>query len=152
MRRQLFLPPTLKHARGWHEVLCIEVTKRLFQSGQAKNETAGTMTVEVKDESGGCRIEIPFGEETLNQRLTLAVPAGDILLATGELQGVSARNILRGQIISIEEKGNRTDVRVKSGVIWSVNVTRQAVNQLHLCVAQEVWLAIKTHSCYLLDE
>jgi molybdate transport system ATP-binding protein len=118
----------------------------------AKNEMGGTMTAEIKDANGTCRIDIPFGDETVNKRLTLAVPASDILLATRELHGVSARNILRGQIISIEEKGNRTDVRVKSGVMWSVNVTRQAVKELHLSVSQEVWLAIKTHSCYLLDE
>lgn len=118
----------------------------------AKNEAGGTMTVDINDENGSCHIDIPFGTEALNERLTLAVPASDILLATGKLQGVSARNILRGQIISIEEKGNRTDVHVKSGVMWSVSVTRQAVNELHLSVSQEVWLAIKTHSCYLLDE
>jgi molybdate transport system ATP-binding protein len=118
----------------------------------AKHEAGGTMTMEVKDEDDSCRIEIPFGNEALNESLTLAVPASDILLATGELQGVSARNILRGQILSIEEKGNRTDVRVKSGVTWSVHVTRQAVRELRLSVSQEVWLAIKTHSCYLLDE
>jgi molybdate transport system ATP-binding protein len=118
----------------------------------AKNEAGGTMTVEIEDESGTCLIEVPFGNEALNERLTLAVPASDILLATRELQGVSARNLLRAQIISIEEKGNRTEVGVKSGVMWNVNVTRQAVKELHLVISQEVWLAIKTHSCYLLDE
>jgi molybdopterin-binding protein len=108
--------------------------------------------VAVKDAGGDCRIEIPFANHRLNERLTLAVPASDILLATRELQAVSARNILRGQIVAIAEKGNHTEIGVKSGVLWSVNVTRQAVNELQLSVSQEVWLAIKTHSCLLLDE
>lgn len=118
----------------------------------AKNEAGGTMTVAVKDAGGDCRIEIPFANHELNERLTLAVPASDILLATRELQAVSARNILRGQLVSIEEKGNHTEIGVQSGVLWSVNVTRQAVSELQLTVSQEVWLAIKTHSCLLLDE
>jgi molybdopterin-binding protein len=117
-----------------------------------RNESGGTTTVEVKDESGACRIEVPFGNQALQERLTIAVPANDILLATRELQAVSARNILRGEIVAIEEKENRTELRVKSGVMWSVSVTRQAVDELRLVVTQEVWLAIKTHSCLLLDE
>ena len=118
----------------------------------AKNEAGGTMNVEVKDESGICRIDVPFGNQTISEPVTIAVPASDILLATQAIHSVSARNILRGQIITIEEKNNRTEVRVKSGVMWSVSVTRQAVKELHLTASQEVWLAIKTHSCYLLDE
>jgi molybdate transport system ATP-binding protein len=118
----------------------------------AKNEAGGTMNVEVKDENGVCRIDIPFASNPLNERVTIAVPSGDILLATQAIHSVSARNILRGQIITIEEKSNRTVVRVKSGVTWSVSVTRQAVNELQLSASQDVWLAIKTHSCYLLDE
>ncbi len=118
----------------------------------AKNEAGGTMRVEVKDESGSCRIEVPFASQALNEPVTLAVPSSDILLATQAIHSVSARNILRGQIITIEEKSNRTVVRVKSGVMWSVSVTRQAIKELQLCTSQEVWLAIKTHSCFLLDE
>jgi molybdate transport system ATP-binding protein len=117
-----------------------------------KNEAGGTMNVEVKDEGGVCRIDVPFGNETIGKGVTIAVPASDILLATQAIQAVSARNILRGRIVTIEEKSNRTEVRVKSGVMWSVSVTRQAVNELQLRTSQEVWLAIKTHSCYLLDD
>jgi molybdate transport system ATP-binding protein len=118
----------------------------------AKNEAGGTMTVEVKDQSGVCRIDVPFGNETIGKPVTIAVPANDILLATQAIHSVSARNILRGQIFTIEGKSNRTEVRVKSGVLWSVSVTRQAVKELQLRASQEVWLAIKTHSCYLLDD
>jgi molybdopterin-binding protein len=81
----------------------------------------------------------------------IAVPSGDILLSSEELRSTSARNILRGRIQSIEDKGNRTLVRITSGVTWNASVTRQAVKELALSEGREVWLAIKTHSCYLLD-
>ncbi|HVG22479.1 MAG TPA: TOBE domain-containing protein, partial [Blastocatellia bacterium] len=81
----------------------------------------------------------------------IAVPSGDILLASEELHSISARNILRGRIVAIEDKGNRTLVRVTSGVVWNSSLTRQAVKEMALCEGGEVWIAIKTHSCYLLD-
>jgi molybdate transport system ATP-binding protein len=79
------------------------------------------------------------------------VPSGDILLASEELRSTSARNILRGRIQAIEDKGNRTLVRIICGVTWNVSVTRQAAKELALSEGREVWMAIKTHSCYLLD-
>ncbi|HEY9232280.1 MAG TPA: TOBE domain-containing protein, partial [Blastocatellia bacterium] len=79
------------------------------------------------------------------------VPSGDILLALAEPQGTSARNRLRGRITAIEDKGARTVASVTSGVLWHASLTRQAVNELDLHPGKEVWLAFKTHSCYLLD-
>ncbi|MBI3650188.1 MAG: ATP-binding cassette domain-containing protein [Acidobacteria bacterium] len=118
----------------------------------ASNAVGGILKLEVQDENGACRIDIPYADVALQTRLTLAVPANDILLATQPFQAVSARNLLRGQLLSIEDHGNRTVAQVKSGVLWRVNLTRQAVEELRLSPMQEVWLAFKTHSCYRLDE
>jgi molybdate transport system ATP-binding protein len=117
-----------------------------------KNEAWGTMTVEITDNSGQARIDIPFGVESEGSRVLIAVPSGDILLASEELRSISARNILRGRILAIEDKGSSTLVRILSGVTWNASVTRQAVKELALSEGREVWIAIKTYSCYLLDE
>lgn len=118
----------------------------------AKNEAGGSMSVEISDASGACRVEVPFGIEREGARVKVAVPAGDILLAIEELRATSARNRLRGRITAIEDKGNRTVVSIQSGVTWRASLTRQAVHELDLTEGREVWLAFKTHSCYLLDE
>ncbi|HXG90873.1 MAG TPA: molybdenum ABC transporter ATP-binding protein [Blastocatellia bacterium] len=118
----------------------------------AKSETGGTMTVEITDARGSCRVEVPYGLKAAGERVKVAVPSGDILIASGEPRATSARNILRGRISSIEDKSNRTLVRVESGVMWSASLTRQAVEELQLAAGKQVWLAFKTHSCYLLDE
>jgi molybdate transport system ATP-binding protein len=118
----------------------------------AKNESGGTMTVEITGETEACRVEVPFGNESEDAQVRLAVPSGDILLATEEPRSTSARNRLRGRIAAIEDKGNRTVISVKCGVVWRASVTRQAVSELDLSNDKEVWLAFKTHSCYLLDE
>jgi molybdate transport system ATP-binding protein len=116
-----------------------------------KSEDAGTMTVEISDSTGTCNIDVPFGNQAVGEHVTVAVPSGDILLATEEPRSTSLRNRMRGRITAIEQELNRTVVRVHAGVIWSASVTRQAVSELGLSEKQEVWLAFKTHSCYLLD-
>lgn len=117
-----------------------------------KSEAGGTMTVEISDGSGLCRVDVPFGNQAQGEHVTVAVPSGDILLATEEPRSTSLRNRLHGRIYAIEDKVNRTVVSVQAGVTWNASVTRQAVQELGLSEGQEVWLAFKTHSCYLLDQ
>ena len=117
-----------------------------------KDSLAGTMTVEVKDRDDTCLLEVPLGKEREGQRVTVAIRSGDILIATEELHRTSARNILSGHINAIEERGAHSIIRVRSGVTWTVSVTRQAVSELRLLPGQKIWMAIKTHSCYLLEK
>jgi molybdate transport system ATP-binding protein len=123
-----------------------------FGSVVSKSEGGGTMTLEISDRSGLCRVDVPFGNQALGEHVTVAVPSGDILLATEEPRSTSLRNRLRGRISAIEDKVNRTVVSVQAGVTWNASVTRQAVKELGLSEGQEVWLAFKTHSCHLLDQ
>jgi molybdate transport system ATP-binding protein len=112
----------------------------------------GTMSVEISDGTGACRVEVPYGDAAAGQRVRVVVPPGDILLATEEPRLTSARNVLTGQITKIEVKSNHTHIEVLGGVRWTVSVTREAVRELGLATGKRVWLAFKTHSCYLLDE
>lgn len=117
-----------------------------------KSEARGTMTVEISDSSGTTRLDVPYGNQAQGESVTVAVPAGDILLATEEPRSTTLRNRLIGRISGIEDRLNGTVVSVEAGVSWSANVTRDAVRELGLNKGQEVWLAFKTHSCYLLDQ
>lgn len=115
-----------------------------------RNTATGTMRVRVSDEGGACELYVPLGKEGLGERVIIAVRSGDILLATEEPRSTSARNILRGHITAIEERGARSIVRVESGVTWATSVTSQSIGELGLKQGQEIWLAIKTNSCYLI--
>jgi molybdate transport system ATP-binding protein len=127
--------------------------ENIFSGGVVgKSEAAGTMTVEISDGGPVCRVDVPFGNQAQGEHVTLAIPSGDILLATEEPRSTSLRNRFRGRISAIEIKSNRTVVSVRSGVTWNASVTRQAVQELGLSEGQEVWLAFKTHSCHLLDQ
>jgi molybdate transport system ATP-binding protein len=113
---------------------------------------AGTMTVEVGSEGEGvCRVEAPLVGRNESGRLTIAVRSGDILLAIEEPRGISARNILRGRVVGIEDRSDHALVRVASGVVWAASITKESARRLGLSVGKEVWLAFKTYSCRVLD-
>ncbi len=118
----------------------------------SKSEASGTMTVEISDANGSCRVDVPFGNQARGEHVTIAIPSGDILLATEEPRSTSLRNRVKGSVSAIQDKVNRTVVNVRAGVNWNASVTRQAVKELGLAEGREVWLAFKTHSCYLLDQ
>lgn len=146
---QLFGPPRSA------SVARLTGVENLFRASVvSRNAEAGTLTLELLSQkgTGSCRVDAPLGDYARGSLLTLAIRSGDILLATEEPRSTSARNILRGQISSIEETGGQVRVRVTSGVEWVVAVTRQAARELSLQVGKEVWLAFKTYSCHLLDD
>ena len=127
--------------------------ENIFEGVVIKRDgAAGTMSVEVRDSADTCHLEVPLGKEREGKLVRVAIRSGDILIATEELLGTSARNILPGHINAIEERGTQAIVRVQSGITWTVSVTRQAVKELGLEPGQKIWMAIKTHSCYLLEE
>lgn len=117
-----------------------------------KDAPAGTMTVRVHDGGNTCHLDVLPGKEIEGEDVTVAIRSGDILIATEELRSTSARNILSGHITAIENRGAHASLRVMSGVRWVVSVTRQAVSELGLQPGQKIWMAIKTHSCYLLEK
>jgi molybdate transport system ATP-binding protein len=119
----------------------------------SRNESAGTMLVELACAEGvaSCSVEVPLGRARVGGRVTIAVRAGDVLLATEEPRGISARNILRGRVSQIERRSGETLVRVESGVVWAASVTRQSLEELSIEVGRTVWLAFKTYSCRIFD-
>ncbi|HZI17122.1 MAG TPA: ATP-binding cassette domain-containing protein [Pyrinomonadaceae bacterium] len=102
-------------------------------------------------DEGECLIEAPLGESRAGEPVCLAVRSGDILLAASEPAGLSARNVLRGRVRSVEQRGGQLLVRVRAGVEWAASVTRQSAEELGIEAGREVWLVFKTHSCRLFD-
>jgi molybdate transport system ATP-binding protein len=81
----------------------------------------------------------------------VAIRAGDILLATDRPHGLSARNVIEGRILSLEQRGTMVVARVDCGVTFIVHITPGAVRTLKLSAGRPVWLVLKTHSCHLVD-
>jgi molybdate transport system ATP-binding protein len=119
----------------------------------ARDEAAGTMLLSVgRQAEGGCRVEAPLGPQAIGERVSLAIRSGDILLATTEPQGISARNVLRGRVAGVERRESESLVRVTTGgVVWATSVTHGSVREMELEEGKEVWLLFKTYACRVLD-
>jgi molybdate transport system ATP-binding protein len=98
-----------------------------------------------------CEIEVPLGYAAAGHRVQVAIRAGDILLAAERPRGLSARNVLEGRIISLEQRGTMFITRVDCGMMFTAHVTPGAVRALELSPGKQVWLVLKTHSCHLVE-
>ena len=142
------------------EVLDAPRRKRLAQAAGFENLLGGTVmdvresdgVMRVRLEGSASEIEVPLGYASAGDRVRVAIRAGDILLATELPKGLSARNVLAGRIVSLDQRGNMVVARVACGVVFTVHVTPGAARALELAPERQVWLVLKTHSCHLVDD
>jgi molybdate transport system ATP-binding protein len=117
---------------------------------------AGSMTCQLESTTSiglSAELEVPLTNVPSDRRVPLrvAIRAGDIMLATEEPRGLSARNLLPGIIASVRREGATVIVHVDAGCRFEVHVTPSAAASLHLAASQRIWLVIKTHSCRLVS-
>jgi molybdate transport system ATP-binding protein len=147
-----------------HEVLDAPRRSSLAQASGFENLFSGVVTelresdgvMRVHLVKGACEIETPLGHTAVKTAVRLAIRAGDILLATERPYGLSARNVIAGKIISLEQRGMMFVAQVAAdangGVVFTVHLTLGAKRALELEVNRPVWLVIKTHSCHVLED
>jgi molybdate transport system ATP-binding protein len=141
------------------DVLDAPRRKRLAQSAGFENLLSGTVcdlreadgVMRVRLGGNACEIEVPLGYASAGDRVQVAIRAGDILLATERPHGLSARNVIAGRILSLEQRGTLVTARVDCGVVFVVHVTPGAARALEIAVGKQVWLVLKTHSCHLVE-
>lgn len=134
----------------------------------------GTMTCRVAGTD--LLLESPLANKAEGEAARLALRAGDILVAVARPSGISARNVMRGQIRTIEDRAGMVELRVLCAAggadeavqgdanegarvsagqdarrtDFRVHITRGALQNLGLQPGQSVWLIIKTHSIQFL--
>ena len=114
----------------------------------AAHEDRGTMTCRIT--GSDVELETPMVRAELGSALRVGIRAGDILLATVEPSGLSARNIIRGTMISLQQRDVVVVAKVDCGVEVAVHLTLAARDSLHLSSGSHVWLVVKTYSCHLM--
>ncbi|MGH9498231.1 MAG: molybdenum ABC transporter ATP-binding protein [Terriglobales bacterium] len=111
-------------------------------------EFRGTMRCRIT--GSAVELETPLVRVKSGASLRVGIRAGDILLATVQPQGLSARNVLPGRVLSLEDRDMIVVARVDCGVEMTVHLTLAARDVLELRPGREVWLVVKTHSCHLM--
>ncbi len=110
----------------------------------------GTMSCLIPGDGGPILLETPLVRGGVGEALRVGIRAGDILLATAAPVGLSARNVIPGRIVSLEQRDVIVVARVKCRIEMEVHLTLAARDSLQLAPDHEVWLVIKTHSCHLM--
>ena len=123
---------------------------------QEVHPALGTMTCRIAGTA--LLLESPLANRVAGETAALAVRAGDILVATCLPTGISARNILHGQIRVIEDRAGMAELRVVCAAgegpdtEFCVHITRGALHNLALEPGKTVWLILKTHSIQFLRQ
>jgi molybdate transport system ATP-binding protein len=130
---------TVAQLAGFENVFDARVT--------AVHEDRGTLTCRL--EHSFVELETPLVRAEVGSALRVAISAGDILLATAQPMGLSARNVISGEILSLQQRDVIVLARVACGVEMQVQLTLAARESLHLQPGKNVWLIVKTHSCHL---
>jgi molybdate transport system ATP-binding protein len=102
--------------------------------------------------AAGVEIEAPLAYGEAGDRVRLAIRAGDILLAVEEPRGLSARNVLRGQLMSLTREGPTVHAVVDAGARFQVHLTPGARDALRLGAGDHVWLIVKSHSFRIVSQ
>jgi len=114
----------------------------------AAHEERGTMVCQLSESK--VEMETPLVRAAVGSALRVGIRAGDILLASVEPVGLSARNILPGRVVSLAQRDVIVVAKVNCGVEMEVHLTLAARDTLQLQPGREVWLVVKTHSCHLM--
>ncbi|HTW30720.1 MAG TPA: molybdenum ABC transporter ATP-binding protein [Candidatus Sulfotelmatobacter sp.] len=109
------------------------------------------------NDSAAVRLETPLVRAEVGSPLRVGIRAGDVLLSTSLPVGLSARNVIPGRIVSLDQRDVIIAARVKCGMDdraleMEVHLTLAARDSLQLKPGREVWLVIKTHSCHLMQK
>ncbi|MDA1188217.1 MAG: molybdenum ABC transporter ATP-binding protein [Chloroflexi bacterium] len=123
-------------------------------------ENIFTVTVRERDaEDGALRgtadsipISLPFVDAEIGEELTVGVRAEDIILASEEPSGLSARNNLPGKVVSVHQEGARYEVVLDCGIVLRSAVTRSAITSLSIQPGQTLWAVLKASSFLILAE
>jgi len=132
---------TVAQLAGFENIFAVTVT--------AAHENRGTMTCRIACST--VELETPLVRAAeAGSAVRVGIRAGDILLATVEPRGLSARNVFSGRMVSLEQRDVTVVVKVDCGVVMEVHLTLAARDALELRVGRDVWLIVKTYSCHVM--
>jgi len=80
-------------------------------------------------------------------RAVYSVAPEDVLVSTKPLEGISARNVHGGRVVSVGTAGPDAWIAIAAaGLEWTARLTRTASDVLGLETGLEVWIAVKTQA------
>lgn len=116
---------------------------------------AETSVLTLHDQEPNPVLLAPRSHQPVGSHVLVSIAANEIILATNEPRGLSARNILPARVASISKLGSSCLVHARLGDAIPplvAEVTAQAVNALELAAGTPVFLIFKTRSLTVYEE
>jgi molybdate transport system ATP-binding protein len=132
----------LANLAGFENVFDATVIERRVRAGTMECRLGGT----------SAELEVPLNQTAAGQTIRIAIRAGDILVASEEPRGLSARNVLRGRLVELTTHGATIVAIVDAGARFVVHLTPGGVASLNLQPGDHVWLIVKTYSCRIVAD
>ena len=129
----------LVDASSLETLLEVELVGHLAESGLTQGR-AGDVT-----------LWLPRIQRAEGTRISVAIRAADVMLASARPEGLSARNVLPATVSALDRLGDTVVVTADAGTTLLAEVTPQAADSLELRPGQEVYLVIKSSSIIVLD-
>ena len=99
----------------------------------------------------GLSLAVPFADALEGTAIDVGVYADEILLCRDAPTGLSARNTLPGEIVSIDEVGHEVLVTLNVGeTVLRCRITPAAARELAVAVGERVLAVLKTTSVHIL--
>ena len=123
---------------------------------ESRNPQDGTMVCVGDD----FRLEVPLDQSEpgaeANQKqgsgVSVAIRASDVILATEEPRGSSARNRLLGVVTSVELRPPGYEVTLDCGRPLRCHITGASLAEMSIQPGLPLWAIFKASSCFLVDE
>jgi molybdate transport system ATP-binding protein len=115
----------------------------------AAHAEQGTMTCCI--EGTAVTLEVPLTRVATGKPIRVGIRAGDILVASSQPHGLSARNVIAGNITWLRQQDVTVIAEVDCGALFTVHLTPGARRSLSLENGKPVWLVLKTYSCHVLQ-
>jgi molybdate transport system ATP-binding protein len=112
-----------------------------------RDGAAGTMHVAL--DGSTLELEVPLADTPTASPVTVAIRAGDIMVATEPPGSLSAQNLIEAELADCRREGPAIVAGMTAGGATRiiVHLTPRACDRLGLRVGCRVWLVIKTYSC-----
>ena len=138
-------PPQEVFTRPQHREVAAAVGVETVAAGRLLSRTGGVAMLEVGFHAIGCG-----GSGSDAADFYVCIRSEDVTLEKGRAEQSSARNHLRGTVVTLVPAGVLTRVIVDVGFELVALVTRQAVEDLQLVMGAEIFAVFKASAVHLI--
>lgn len=123
---------------------------------ESRHPRDGTMRLSGDGEQGGFALEAPLDDgqprASGEEWVTVGIRASDIILASQEPVGSSARNRLLGTVTGVEPRPPGYTITLDCGVPLLCHVTGASLEEMGIRGGQQLWAVFKASSCFLVGD